>query len=79
MTTTGKVYEPGARLKRLRIKARKSQNDVARAADLHTGHYAHIEQGAILRPHARTLERIASALGVSPEWLAEHLYGKDRP
>lgn len=53
-----------------------SRREVARLAGLEASYFADIYSGKIKSPRTATLEKIAEALKVDPEWLA---YGKGEP
>ncbi len=59
------------RVKAARKRARLSQEDLARRADMSVTGVARIEQGGITDPHYSTLSGIAGALGMSVGELLE--------
>lgn len=54
----------GQNMKRIRTKKKMSQGDIARALDVHRAYVSGIETGK-RNPTLATLEKLASALGVS--------------
>jgi len=54
----------GQNLKRIRTKKKMSQGDIARALEVHRAYVSGIETGK-RNPTLATLEKLASALGVS--------------
>jgi transcriptional regulator with XRE-family HTH domain len=66
------VASEGMRLLELRRRKLLSQRELAARAGVARATINNIEQGK-LRPHPRTLRKLAEALGVPPEELAEYL------
>ena len=58
----------GANMKRIRIKKKMSQGDIARALEVDRGYISNIENGK-KNPTLATVARIANALGVSADEL----------
>ncbi|OGG51896.1 hypothetical protein A2704_06800 [Candidatus Kaiserbacteria bacterium RIFCSPHIGHO2_01_FULL_54_36b] len=58
----------GERLKQIRTKKGMSQGDIARALKVHRSYIGGIERG-IRNPTIKNVEKIARALGVSPDKL----------
>lgn len=54
----------GLNLKRIRTKKKMSQGDIARALEVHRAYVSGIENGK-RNPTLATIEKLASALGVS--------------
>ncbi|WP_236654752.1 BTAD domain-containing putative transcriptional regulator [Streptacidiphilus anmyonensis] len=72
----GPAGEPGpfgARLQSFRRRAGLSQEDAASRAGISTRALRDIERGRVQRPQPRTLERLAEALGLTGDELAELL------
>ncbi|RFU83339.1 helix-turn-helix domain-containing protein [Streptomyces triticagri] len=61
----------GLRIQSLRRRARLSQQDLADRADLSTRALRDIERGRVSRPHLRTVQRIAAALGLPDQDVRE--------
>lgn len=59
-------------LREARLRKLLSQRELARRAGVALATVTNIELGKI-RPHPSTLRKLADALGVEPEELAEHL------
>jgi transcriptional regulator with XRE-family HTH domain len=59
-------------LREARLRKLLSQRELARRADVSLATITNIETGKI-RPHPSTLRKLAEALDVDPEELAEHL------
>lgn len=53
----------GLNLKRIRIKKKMSQGDIARASDVHRAYVSGIENGK-RNPTLATIKKLADALGV---------------
>ncbi len=58
----------GQNMKRIRIKKKMSQGDIARALDADRGYISNIENGK-KNPTIATVAKIANALGVSADEL----------
>lgn len=58
----------GNNMKRIRIKKKMSQGDIARALEVDRGYISNIENGK-KNPTLATVAKIANALGVSPDEL----------
>jgi len=58
----------GERLKQIRTKKGMSQGDIARALKVHRSYIGGIERGT-RNPTIKNIEKIARALGVSPDKL----------
>ncbi len=58
----------GQNLKRIRIKKKMSQGDIARALDVHRAYVSGIENGK-RNPTLATSQKLADALGVSADEL----------
>lgn len=58
----------GERLKQIRTKKGMSQGDIAQALKVHRSYIGGIERG-IRNPTIKNVEKIARALGVSPDKL----------
>ena len=65
MNDSPTVHDP-AELRRKRIEAGLDQIDLARLAGLHQTYISLLERGKKKNPTARTLKRIADALGCEP-------------
>ena len=58
----------GENMKRIRTKKKMSQGDIARALDVDRGYISNIENGK-KNPTLATIQKLANALGVSPDEL----------
>jgi len=58
----------GKNMKRIRAKKNMSQGDIARALEVDRGYISNIENGK-KNPTLATLQKLADALGVSPDEL----------
>jgi len=58
----------GQNMKRIRAKKKMSQGDIARALEVDRGYISNIENGK-KNPTIATLQKLADALGVSPDEL----------
>lgn len=58
----------GLNLKRIRIKKKMSQGDIARALDVHRAYVSGVENGK-RNPTLATIQKLADALGVSADEL----------
>ena len=58
----------GLNLKRIRIKKKMSQGDIARALEVHRAYVSGIENGK-RNPTLATIKKLADALGVSADEL----------
>ncbi len=58
----------GQNMKRIRAKKKMSQGDIARALEVDRGYISNIENGK-KNPTLATLQKLADALGVSPDEL----------
>jgi transcriptional regulator with XRE-family HTH domain len=58
----------GQNMKRIRAKKKMSQGDIARALEVDRGYISNIENGK-KNPTLATLQKLANALGVSPDEL----------
>ena len=58
----------GQNMKHIRAKKRMSQGDIARALEVDRGYISNIENGK-KNPTLATLQKLADALGVSPDEL----------
>lgn len=56
----------GAQLRRLRIRAKLTQNELAKIADVSAGEISHLECNR-RRPTVLTLRKLCHALGVEPD------------
>jgi DNA-binding SARP family transcriptional activator/transcriptional regulator with XRE-family HTH domain/tetratricopeptide (TPR) repeat protein len=70
--------DPGrdaALLRRLRVRAGLSQKELAERTGLSVRALRNLESGGVVRPHAGSIRRLADALAVAPETLADALCG----
>ena len=58
----------GKNMKRIRVKKKMSQGDIARALDVDRGYISNIENGK-KNPTLATIQKLAEALGVSADEL----------
>ena len=58
----------GQNMKRIRTKKKMSQGDISRALEVDRGYISNIENGK-KNPTLATLQKLADALGVSPDEL----------
>ena len=58
----------GKNMKRIRAKKKMSQGDIARALEVDRGYISNIENGK-KNPTIATIQKLANALGVSPDEL----------
>jgi len=58
----------GQNLKRIRIKKKMSQGDIARALEVHRAYISGVESGK-RNPTLATIQKLADALGVSADEL----------
>jgi len=58
----------GKNMKRIRAKKKMSQGDIARALEVDRGYISNIENGK-KNPTLATIQKLANALGVSPDEL----------
>ncbi len=58
----------GQNLKRIRMKKKMSQGDIARALDVHRAYISGIENGK-RNPTLATIQKLANALGISADEL----------
>jgi transcriptional regulator with XRE-family HTH domain len=58
----------GQNMKRIRAKKKMSQGDISRALEVDRGYISNIESGK-KNPTLATLQKLADALGVSPDEL----------
>jgi transcriptional regulator with XRE-family HTH domain len=58
----------GQNMKRIRAKKKMSQGDISRALEVDRGYISNIENGK-KNPTLATLQKLADALGVSPDEL----------
>lgn len=56
----------GKNMKRIRVKKKMSQGDIARALDVDRGYISNIENGK-KNPTLATVAKIANALGIPPK------------
>ncbi len=64
-------FELAERVIELRERANLTQGEAAQKAGVGVTTWSNIETGTITRPHARTVIKMARALGVEPEELSE--------
>ncbi len=72
-------FELAERVIELREGARLTQEEAAKKAGVGVTTWSNIETGTITRPHARTVIKIARALGVEPEDLTSPKGQAQRP
>ena len=75
MTALALIPSADVGLRELRLRRVLTQRELAQRANVAPATVVNIELGRI-RPHPSTLRKLADALGVEPEELAEHLERK---